>query len=406
MAMDAALSEISQHASREEAERSAMRILVVEDDAFTLAILQKRLSSGGYAVATASNGREGLEKVTAFRPEIILSDWMMPEMDGLELCARVREMPEFQSTYFILLTAKDRNDDKISGLDTGADEYLIKPCEGRELMARLRAAGRIVRLQEHLNERNRELQLAMKRINQELQATSQIQRALLPGALPELPGYEFAAHYQPSTECSGDFYDFFDVPDGRLLVAIGDVSGHGAPAMVAMALAHTLLKIEAGRGNGPAQMLEAINALMFAHLPTVQYVTMFLGLLEAASGRLVYSSAGHNPPLWIDRGGQGVRFLEGCEGFPVKLVSPDAQYADHEIRLEQCQHLLLYTDGIIEAFNEGGEMYGSRRLLERCRSLSGCSSQAALDHVRADLVDHTAGRPLDDDLSMVVISRR
>jgi len=404
--MQAVATEIQHVPAGEEPDRSPTRVLVVEDDAFTLAILNKRLVSGGYEVATAVNGREGLEKVAKFQPQIILSDWMMPEMDGLELCGRVRALPGSQGIYFILLTAKDRNDDKVSGLDTGADEYLIKPCEGRELMARLRAADRIVRLQCRLSQRNQELQEAMQRINSELQATSQIQRALLPAELPELAGYEFAAHYQPSTECSGDFYDFFQLEDGRLCVVIGDVSGHGAPAMVAMALSHTLLQLEAPRASSPAQLLAIINRRMFVHLPTAQYVTMFVAMLDPASGRLEYSSAGHNPPVWIDRPQQEARFLERCEGFPVKLVGPEVDYSDQSIVLGRGQQLLLYTDGIIEAFNEEGEMYGGRRLLGCCTGGEDPAPGALLRRVLGDLDAHSAGAPLDDDLSLLAIVRK
>jgi sigma-B regulation protein RsbU (phosphoserine phosphatase) len=239
-------------------EQRPVRVLIVEDDPFTLTILKKRLAKAKYIVETATNGREGLEKADIFHPELILSDWMMPEMDGCEFCARIkrREQNGVNATiYFILLTAKGEDGDKVKALDTGVDEYLVKPCDGEELMARLRAAERIIRLRQTLSQRNHELQQAIGRINKELQATSEIQRNMLPQQLPEIPEYQFGAYYQPSTECSGDFYDVLELGDGRLGITIGDVSGHGAPAMVAMSMSRMLLRMESSQTDDPATLL-------------------------------------------------------------------------------------------------------------------------------------------------------
>lgn len=383
----------------------AMRVLVVEDDPFTLTILNKRLVKGGYTVETATNGREALDCVARFKPHLILSDWMMPEMDGVELCTRVRELPDGPSVYFILLTAKDKNDDKVSALDTGADEYLVKPCDSAELMARLRAAERILRLRQQLASRNRELRQAMRRINQELQATSQIQRSLLPQELPTVEGYHFAVHYQPSTECSGDFYDLIPRPDGRLSVVIGDVSGHGTPAMVAMAMMHLLLQVEAPAAEDPARLLHLINNRMFQSLPTGQYCTMFFGILDPKTGELAYSSAGHNAPLHVCPGERTARFLPDCEGFPIKLVAPDLSYETHHHQLAPGQSLVLYTDGLPEAFNRGDEAYGYDRLRDVVETLGHNDPELIMDAMLMDMHLFAGDRPLDDDLSLLILSR-
>lgn len=385
--------------------KTPLRVLVVEDDPFTLTIMQKRLTMGGYNLATATNGREGLELVETFKPDLIISDWMMPEMDGREFCARVKGSPLGASIYFILLTAKDRYEDKVSALDTGADEYLVKPCDGRELMARLRAAERILRLQRELSQSNNRLQSALKRINAELEATSLIQRRLLPQALPEVPGYSFAAHYQPSTECSGDFYDLLLLKDGKLGIAIGDVSGHGTPAMVAMAVTHMLLHLEAEQAPDPATLLFNLNNKMFAHLPTDQYVTVFYGILDPVTGHFVYSSAGHNPPLLADYKTGQFDFLRGCEGFPIKLIAPNMAYDNHELDLAPSQHLVLYTDGLPEALNEQSLPFGSEGLVASIQQTEDRSPRGIMEKVLADLNQFMKGQQLEDDLSMLVISR-
>ena len=383
-----------------------LRVLICEDEPLTLTVMRKRVQQGGYEVKTATNGRDGLELFDTFRPDLVISDWMMPEMDGVEFCSRLRELPEGKNVYFILLTSRYTDDDKVSALDTGADEYLVKPINGPELMARLRAAERLLSLQNALAYKNSALCRANKRINDELQATSLIQRSLLPQTLPEVKGYGFSAHYQPSTECSGDFYDVIPLADGRVGLAIGDVSGHGAPAMVAMALCHVLLHMEAPRTADPAELLFHINNKMFEFLPTGQYATLFYAVLEPESGRLVYSSAGHNPPLLIDLDRREASYLPGCEGFPIKLVGPNMQYDNNEIILTPGQRLLLYTDGLIEAFNPENEQYGMERLSEALTPLPiDAACETVLQTVLESMDAFRRGRLMDDDLSMLVAHR-
>lgn len=127
-----------------------IRVLVVEDDPFFQRVLHKRLAAEGYQVATASDGREGMKAIVAFEPDLVISDWMMPQVDGLELCQSVKTGLREAAPYFILLTAKGEIDDKLLALETGADDYLVKPCDQGELMARVRAGLRIVLLTQDL----------------------------------------------------------------------------------------------------------------------------------------------------------------------------------------------------------------------------------------------------------------
>ena len=127
-----------------------IKVLVVEDDPFFQRVLQKRLQVEGYQVQTAADGREGMKAIVAFEPDLVISDWMMPEVDGLELCQSVKTGLREAAPYFILLTAKGELSDRLLGLETGADDYLVKPCDQAELMARVRAGLRIVLLTQDL----------------------------------------------------------------------------------------------------------------------------------------------------------------------------------------------------------------------------------------------------------------
>lgn len=131
-------------------EAGEVRILVVDDDQFFQRVLQKRLSGEGYQVTVASDGREGMKAIVSFEPDLVISDWMMPQVDGLELCQSVKTGLKEAAPYFILLTAKGEINDRLLGLETGADDYLVKPCDSGELMARVRAGLRIVLLTQKL----------------------------------------------------------------------------------------------------------------------------------------------------------------------------------------------------------------------------------------------------------------
>lgn len=157
-----------------------IKVLVVEDDPFFQRVLQKRLSAEGYQVTTASDGREGMKAIVAVEPDLVLSDWMMPEVDGLELCQSVKTGLQEAAPYFILLTAKGEINSKLLALDTGADDYLVKPCDQGELMARVRAGLRIVLLTQELRRAMAELQLAHAELDAQRNAMAPADHELLP----------------------------------------------------------------------------------------------------------------------------------------------------------------------------------------------------------------------------------
>ena len=146
---------------------SEAKLLVVEDDVFFQRVLQKRLETEGYRLMVANDGREGMKAIVGWEPDLVISDWMMPEVDGLELCQSVKAGLKEAAPYFILLTAKGEISDKLLGLQMGADDYLVKPCDHSELLARVRSGLRIVRLTQQLRAAVGELQMA----NAELSAT-------------------------------------------------------------------------------------------------------------------------------------------------------------------------------------------------------------------------------------------
>jgi sigma-B regulation protein RsbU (phosphoserine phosphatase) len=162
-----------------------VKVLIVEDDPFFLRVLQKRVSSEGYQVLTAADGREGMKAIVAFEPDLVISDWMMPEVDGLELCQSVKTGLKDAAPYFILLTAKGEISDKLLALETGADDYLTKPCDHGELMARVRAGVRIVSLTQELRRAVADLKVANAALGASTRSAPADAAAPRPAAAPD-----------------------------------------------------------------------------------------------------------------------------------------------------------------------------------------------------------------------------
>ena len=200
-----------------------------------------------------------------------------------------------------------------------------------------------------------------ERIEQELRVARLIQQTLLPKTLPELPGYDVAAYYQPAREVGGDFYDFVDLEDGRLGLVVGDVTDKGVPAALVMATTRTMLRAAAQRLFSPGEVLQRVNEVLVADIPPNMFVTCLYAVLEPQSGRLLYANAGHDLPYRRRAGrNEGAEELRAT-GMPLGLM-PGMDYEEKEIELEKGDSVLFYSDGIVEAHDERREMFGFPRL--------------------------------------------
>ncbi|HSL01613.1 MAG TPA: GAF domain-containing SpoIIE family protein phosphatase [Rubrobacteraceae bacterium] len=200
-----------------------------------------------------------------------------------------------------------------------------------------------------------------ERIEQELRVARLIQQTLLPKALPELPGYDVAAYYQPAREVGGDFYDFLALEDGRLGFVVGDVTDKGVPAALVMATTRTMLRAAAQRLFSPGEVLERVNDVLVPDIPPNMFVTCLYAILDSESGRLVYANAGHDLPYRRRAGrNEGADELRAT-GMPLGLL-PGMGYEEKEMVLEKGESVLFYSDGLVEAHDPRGEMFGFPRL--------------------------------------------
>ena len=256
--------------------------------------------------------------------------------------------------------------------------------------------------------RNR-LAAALTELDRELQVVGDIQRSLLPAALPQIPGFELAAYYNTSARAGGDYYDFFPLADGAWGIFIADVAGHGTPAAVLMAITHAIAHAHPGTHTPPGRMLEHLNRrLARSYTRNGTFVTAFYAVLDPATRTLHYSRAGHNPPRLV-RGG-GVLSLDERGGLPLG-IDDDQAFAEASVSLRPGDRLLLYTDGITEVMSPGDEsgshqMFGCDRL---DRLLLGCgdaSAERCIERVRSAVGDFAAGAPPTDDQTLLVIGCR
>src|SRR5215218_4652784 len=266
-------------------------------------------------------------------------------------------------------------------------------------------------LERRVTERTEQLKSAMakqqevaqerERIEQELRVARLIQHTLLPKSLPELEGHQIAVYYQPAREVGGDFYDFLDLPDGRLGLIVGDVSGKGVPAAIVMAITRTLLRAAYRMGSpAPGEILEQVNNILYRDIPANMFVTCLAAILDSRSGRLQYANAGHDLPYV--RHADGVGRLR-ARGMPLGLM-PGMSYEQKEITLEPGESVLLYSDGLVEAHDPRREMFGFPRL----QGFVGAHPDAAtlIDSLLAELERFTGEEwEQEDDITLLTLQR-
>jgi sigma-B regulation protein RsbU (phosphoserine phosphatase) len=247
-----------------------------------------------------------------------------------------------------------------------------------------------------------ELKQAYDEIDHELTVVANIQRSLLPVELPRIPTMDLAASYQTSQRAGGDYYDFFPLPEGKWGILIADVSGHGTPAAVLMAITHSIAHIFPGPPTPPGRVLSHINHHLATHYTGKNgtFVTAFYGIYDPSARELVYACAGHNPPR-VKRCTDGTLLsLDGAQSLPLGIADP-LRYEESTQRLQPHDHLVFYTDGITEAANAAGHMFGTERL-DEILALCPDSATALLRSVLDAVNQFTAGHPAADDRTLLV----
>ena len=241
--------------------------------------------------------------------------------------------------------------------------------------------------------------IEMEKLEHELEIAREIQKSILPKLIPDVPGWLITTHWQPAQSVSGDFYDIFPYPDGRLGLLIADVSGKGIPAALVMAITCSMFRAVASSKISPGELLEQVNQQLYPYMPGNKFVTCLYGILEPTSGIFRFANAGHNLPVQISlHGAQEIR----ATGMPLGLM-PGMTYVENEVILQPEEGLLLYTDGIVEAHNKNKEMFGMQRLNQCLAEVTRCSD--AIDYLLSSLAQFTGPDwEQEDDVTFVSIT--
>jgi sigma-B regulation protein RsbU (phosphoserine phosphatase) len=237
-------------------------------------------------------------------------------------------------------------------------------------------------------------------VRDELEVARELQRELLPVAAPDIDGYSFAFSYRTANTIGGDYYDFFPLEDGRLAVIAGDASGHGIAAGLVMAIAGSALKLGFDSDSDPVAVTRVVNRALYRTGGSRAFMTLFCSVLEPATGRLRFVSAGHPFPMLLRAGGEILELGKGCLPLGIRF---ELDLEALETQIDPGDTLLFYTDGVVETLGPSGETFGFKRL--SAALASGGSSRAIHDRVLREVEAFRQDEPVLDDLSLVVISR-
>jgi len=253
-----------------------------------------------------------------------------------------------------------------------------------------------------LAQRNKLLEQTQAQMTAELDLARAMQGAILPASFPSRSSCEGAARMTPATTMAGDFYDFIELPDQRIGLVMADVSGKGVPAAFFMAVSRTNLRELAAHHDEPGACLARTNDVLCTQNPMELFVTVFYGIFDPVSGQLQYANAGHTPPL-IRRSDGSVESLKGSNGLMLGVM-PGAQYATHALNLSAGDRLVLYTDGVTEAFNAAAEAYGEQRLIAEVRACGGGPAATVVESICRSVTQFAGGAAQSDDITLSVLA--
>ncbi|SFR38770.1 Serine phosphatase RsbU, regulator of sigma subunit [Yoonia tamlensis] len=387
-----------------------LKIIVAEDSELQRLVLCSLINGLGFEAVEAEDGVEALNLVMETGAQIVISDIEMPNLDGINLTRKIRELELDHYIHVVLVTGADENEIRDEALEAGADDFITKGSSTAMLKARIRTATRLISHAAELAERSRILKEINEHIQEDLRAAATAQRQLLPDLQEDIMGFRIASAFVPSAIVSGDMFGCFPISDTKLGFYAVDVSGHGVHAsLLSVAIGHlitpayfrtqTMLNDLA---PDPAALVTSLND-RFSPSDNDDYFTMFCGIVDTATGRLDYCQAGYPSPYYVDLTGATEPVGDG--GFPVGMI-PSATYENKIHHLDAGGALIICSDAACEAENPSHELFGN----DRVRMVAATTPFAGVQDIPTHIVDALNmwrdGKPLEDDLTVVAIERK
>lgn len=396
-------------------------VLVVDDSRAQRHMVSMQLRRWGYRVSESESGQAALDQCRAQAVDIIVSDWMMPGMTGLDFCREFRALDRESYGYFILLTSKSEKTEIADGLEAGADDFLTKPVASNELRARLRAGERMLAMQAEVLAKNKvivatlvELQKLYDSLDRDLIEARKLQQTLVRDRVRDYGWSKVSLLLRNSGRVGGDLVGSFSVDDDRIVAYSIDVSGHGvASAMMTARLAGFLtgsspdqnLAFDKGPDGRhhllpPETVVERFNRLMLDEIQAEQYFTIAFAVIDRARGLLSLVQAGHPHPILLRANGTMEQIGQG--GLPVGLI-PGASFERHDLPIGPGDRLVLFSDGFTECPLPSGADFGEDGLAESLRKSARLCGSDLLEAMVWDLSQQAQTDSFPDDVSGVVV---
>ena len=401
--------------------RAIQRVLVVDDSRLQRRILSSLLNRDGYEVHEASSGQQALDICETVSPDLVLSDWMMPEMDGLQFCKAFRARDTEGYGYFILLTSKSEKEEIARGFESGADDFLTKPVNAHELRARISAGERILRMQRELTKKNQlisetlsELQDIYDSIDHDLIEAKKFQQSLVRERHKEFGAASLSMTLRSSGHVGGDLVGHFPIGPDRIGLYSIDVSGHGISSALMTARLAGYLSASSPDQNiamsqqpdgsfaplPPGEVVRQLNTLFLDEVETEHYFTMVLADVDLATGKALMVQAGHPHPI-LQTAEARIETL-GSGGLPVGLID-GADYPQFELTLNAGDRLVVLSDGVTECPDPKGNLFDEDRLEHLLCRLHGVTGDSFFEAMLWELSEFAGSKRFPDDISGVIL---
>lgn len=389
------------------------KILIVDDSEEIRVLLRRILKAAGYDVVEVTSGEEALLHADRLKPDLILLDIVMPGIDGYKVCETLKGQHAYVDAPVIFLSAKTDAADKVRGLEIGGADYITKPFDKAEVLARVENQLKIRRLTGELIKTNIELTDKQKTLDEDLKAAAGIQRSLLPRAIPDMKNLTIAWKFIPSYMIGGDIFNVFRLDENNVGIYMIDVSGHGVPSALITVSVSQMLQPDTGYTTkkridthpgyeivSPKTVLQTLD-----HEYPIdrfdKYFTIVYMIINTASGKLTYSSAAHPPPVILHRHGNPELLDKGGTIIGLDGLVP---FDEEEKVLQQGDRIILYTDGVVEYQNNDGEFFGEDRFYSLLENTKSKSMEDMLDGIVVSMNNFGQGNDFQDDVTLIALA--
>lgn len=379
---------------------SRIRILVVDDEIdleqLMLQRMRREIRRGRYEFEFAHNGAEALEllrKDNGF--DIVLSDINMPVMDGLTLLSQIPDVdPDIRA---VMVSAYGDMENIRTAMNHGAFDFVTKPIDFTDLKTTIeRTIENLTLWRNALSARDK-----LVALQNELDVARKMQQDILPKSFPDSEVFDLHASMLPALSVGGDFFDVYEFDDGRVGVAIADVSGKGVPAAMFMMASRTLLKACAAISTSPATVVEQVNTMLSDENDAMTFVTLLYGIYDPRTKEFMYANGGHNPPV-IVKPNMTTELLESTGGVALGVMQ-DFKYQENTVALEPGSMIVFYTDGVVEAEREDKELFEMDRFCQILQSNTFKDAEEVTNEVFSKVKEFAGGNPQSDDITCLVL---